>query len=73
MFEDDIPVFLKAKKPELPPKRQPWEMDIVEQMLRQGKKVSEIAKELNRNPSTIYRWLWGGRKAKNKIKELNND
>jgi len=69
MFEDDIPVFLKAKKPELPPKKQPWEMDKVEQMLRQGKKVKEIATELNRNPSTIYRWLWGGRKAKRRFEQ----
>ena len=36
-------------------------------MVRQGKKIKEIAKELERNPSTIYRWLWGGRKAKNKL------
>ena len=67
MFEDNIPVFVQPKKPELPLKKQPWEMDKVEQMLRQGKKVKEIATELDRNPSTIYRWLWGGRKAKRRL------
>lgn len=68
MFDDDIPVFIQPKKPEPAMKRQPWEMEKVEQMLRQGKMVKEIASELNRNPVTIYRWLWGGRKAKNKLR-----
>ena len=40
----------------------------LDNLLRQGKKIKEIAKELERNPSTIYRWLWGGRKAKNKLR-----
>lgn len=67
MLKDEIPVFIQPKKPEIKP-RQPGEMEKVQEMLRQGKKIKEIAKELERNPSTIYRWLWGGRKAKNKLR-----
>ena len=67
ILKDEIPVFIQPKKPEIKPSRQPGEMERVEEMLRQGKKIKEIAKELERNPSTIYRWLWGGRKAKNKL------
>ena len=67
MFDEDIPVFIQPKKPEPAIKRKQWEMDKVEQMLRQGKRIKEIASELDRNPSTIYRWLWGGRKAKTRL------
>lgn len=66
--KDDIPVFIQPKKPEPAIKRQQWETDKVDQMLRQGKRIKEIAIELDRSPSTIYRWLWGGRKAKNKLR-----
>jgi len=68
MLKDEIPVFIQPKKPEVKPSRQPGEMEKVQEMLKQGKKVKEIGRELNRNPSTIYRWLWGGRKAKNKLR-----
>ena len=68
IVKDEIPVFIQPKKLEIKPNKQPGEMEKVEEMLRQGKKIKEIAKELERNPSTIYRWLWGGRKAKNKLR-----
>tara|TARA_B110000967_G_scaffold209599_1_gene266548 strand:- start:183 stop:365 length:183 start_codon:yes stop_codon:yes gene_type:complete len=36
-------------------------------MLREGKNINYIAGILQRHPSSIYRRLWGGRKAPRKI------
>lgn len=65
----EIPAF--ANECEKPIKgnggpREDWELQKMHELIGQGKRIRYIANVLGRNPTTIYRWLWGGRKARNR-------
>ena len=65
----EIPAFVNNCKKPIKANggpRQDWELDKMNELIAQGKRIRYIADELGRNPTTIYRWLWGGRKARNR-------